>query len=161
MKTSEWKVAKFASGRKWQCWTCRCELTEASATVDHLTPRSRGGTDAGSNYKLACVDCNTRRGNAPLRRADIDRLKGRERPRRKDFSQLAEAIKRSRKRKETAMDSNEQIERGMQLAKECANKHANDANWHALRAHLERMTQTIPGGAWSNDNGPQASPQET
>ena len=47
------------------------------------------------------------------------------------------------------MNSKEQIERGMQLAKECSSKYANDANWHALRAHLERMTQTIPGGSWS------------
>ena len=47
------------------------------------------------------------------------------------------------------MNSQEQIERGMQLAKECSSKYANDANWHVLRAHLERMTQTVPGGSWS------------
>ena len=47
------------------------------------------------------------------------------------------------------MNSKEQIERGMQLAKECSSRYSNDANWHALRSHLERMTQTIPGGSWS------------
>ena len=46
------------------------------------------------------------------------------------------------------MTAAEQVERAMQLAKDCTGKYANEANWHVLRAHLERMTQTIPGGAW-------------
>ena len=44
----------------------------------------------------------------------------------------------------------EQIERGLHLAKECASKNATPANWHALRAHLERMTQTLPCGNWAD-----------
>lgn len=33
------------------------------ATLEHLTPRSRGGTDAQANLRLACRDCNEARGN--------------------------------------------------------------------------------------------------
>lgn len=51
------------------------------------------------------------------------------------------------------------IERGMFLAKECANKRANAANWLALRAHLERMTRTIPGGSWHGSTEALASPR--
>jgi 5-methylcytosine-specific restriction endonuclease McrA len=35
-------------------------------TLDHLVPRSHGGTDEPSNLKLAHMGCNTARGNAPL-----------------------------------------------------------------------------------------------
>ena len=34
-----------------------------ATTVDHLTPRSKGGTDAPENLAPACVSCNSERGN--------------------------------------------------------------------------------------------------
>jgi len=33
-------------------------------TLDHLTPRSQGGSNALSNLRLACFSCNNRRGAA-------------------------------------------------------------------------------------------------
>jgi hypothetical protein len=54
------------------------------------------------------------------------------------------------------MNTKEQIDHGLRLARECAGKYANEANWRALRAHLERMTQTIPSGAWATDAAKQS-----
>ena len=38
----------------------RCNYcgTPHSLTVDHIIPRSRGGTSAKSNLQILCVDCN-------------------------------------------------------------------------------------------------------
>lgn len=39
-----------------------CGTTKGEIVVDHLLPRSRGGTDAWNNLVLACVRCNDRKG---------------------------------------------------------------------------------------------------
>jgi len=44
------------------CIYCGCEMTftrnkEHSATIEHLTPRSRGG-GKGNNISLSCLGCN-------------------------------------------------------------------------------------------------------
>jgi 5-methylcytosine-specific restriction endonuclease McrA len=41
------------------CWICG----ETATTVDHVIPRSKGGTDADANLLPACLSCNSRRGN--------------------------------------------------------------------------------------------------
>jgi 5-methylcytosine-specific restriction endonuclease McrA len=35
------------------------------ATIEHLTPKSQGGTDDLANLVLACKLCNSSRGNRP------------------------------------------------------------------------------------------------
>ena len=44
------------------CHWCRGHLSEQSATIDHVIPRSLGGTDALANLEMACIPCNTARG---------------------------------------------------------------------------------------------------
>jgi 5-methylcytosine-specific restriction endonuclease McrA len=45
------------------CWYCGCELSLAKwATIDHETPRSRGGADEPENVLLSCRRCNQRKG---------------------------------------------------------------------------------------------------
>lgn len=44
---------------------CRYCGTTDQLTVEHLTPRSRGGTDAKPNLGISCLTCNQRKG--PLR----------------------------------------------------------------------------------------------
>lgn len=95
MKPADWKAAKFASGRHQACWMCAAALTESVATVDHLIPASRGGRDLPGNFALSCKPCNGERGNKPLSAAQRDKIKGREKPKGRDFSGLAAAIKRS------------------------------------------------------------------
>ncbi len=58
--------------------TCAsCDKTDGPLQVEHIVPRSRGGTDRVSNLTLACETCNTRKGNRPVAdflKRDPDRL---------------------------------------------------------------------------------------
>lgn len=50
-------------------WGHRCAYCGAEGVpleVDHIVPRSRGGSNRVSNLTLACHDCNQRKGNRPL-----------------------------------------------------------------------------------------------
>lgn len=47
-----------------RCWWCGCELPEEKLTLDHLMPRSRGGSHALENLRLAGFPCNNSRGNS-------------------------------------------------------------------------------------------------
>lgn len=97
MDTTEYLNLKFASGRPRKCWMCYCLLTRATASVDHLQPKSKGGKDRADNYMLACKQCNSARGNKVLPKAVRQDLKGRQAPKKRDFSALAAAIKAQRK----------------------------------------------------------------
>jgi len=48
---------------KWQRRCAYCQATEGPLEIEHLVPRSRGGSDRISNLALACVPCNQRKGN--------------------------------------------------------------------------------------------------
>ena len=62
------------------------------------------------------------------------------------------------------MTCTDNVERAMQLARECAHKLATPANWHALRAHLEAMD--VAGAKrrclqeWDNVNDPPCHPSD-
>jgi 5-methylcytosine-specific restriction endonuclease McrA len=54
-----------------------CGSTNAALEIDHVHPRSRGGTDRCSNLVLSCHRCNQAKGNQPLEAflaKDPDRL---------------------------------------------------------------------------------------
>ena len=40
-----------------------CSRTDASLTVDHIVPKSRGGEDTWENLVTACVECNNHKGD--------------------------------------------------------------------------------------------------
>lgn len=63
----------YAQGQK--CIYCRCPLTPANATLDHLTPKASGGKDAVRNLAVACADCNGLKGGLP-RKLFLRILKG-------------------------------------------------------------------------------------
>jgi 5-methylcytosine-specific restriction endonuclease McrA len=45
-------------------WTCQyCGSERGSLTVDHVVPRSRGGTSAWENIVTCCAPCNRRKGD--------------------------------------------------------------------------------------------------
>ncbi|MGK7880039.1 MAG: HNH endonuclease, partial [Crocosphaera sp.] len=53
--------------------TCQyCGATDKPFEVDHIHPRSKGGSDRVSNLTLACHDCNQAKGNQDIK----DFLKG-------------------------------------------------------------------------------------
>ncbi|WP_234383145.1 RNA-guided endonuclease IscB [Streptomyces dysideae] len=51
---------------KWRHACAYCGATGVPLNIDHIRPRSRGGTDRISNLTLACIPCNQAKGNAPV-----------------------------------------------------------------------------------------------
>ncbi len=47
----------------YQCQYCAKKPKTAELTIDHVMPRSRGGLSTWENCVLACIRCNTRKGN--------------------------------------------------------------------------------------------------
>ena len=61
------KRRRFARLLEWYgplcCW-CRDGFPIGRLTIEHQVPRSRGGSHALNNLRLACRGCNNRRGNS-------------------------------------------------------------------------------------------------
>lgn len=51
-----------------QCLYCSTELTEETATIEHIVPLSHGGKDNVYNMALACEPCNHGLGDLPAAR---------------------------------------------------------------------------------------------
>jgi hypothetical protein len=51
---------------KWNRTCAYCGITDTPLNIDHIHPRSRGGSDRVSNLVLACVPCNQGKGNRPI-----------------------------------------------------------------------------------------------
>lgn len=45
------------------CQYCGKKFERGELTLDHIVPRSRGGTGTWENIVLACLDCNIRKGD--------------------------------------------------------------------------------------------------
>ena len=57
-------------------YTCQyCEIKSHSLTIDHVVPRSKGGTDAWDNVVACCQKCNVKKGNRTPKEAGIDLVK--------------------------------------------------------------------------------------
>src|SRR6266513_6529098 len=52
-------------------WTCQYCGSRSSLTVDHVVPRSKGGTSSWDNIVTSCAPCNRRKGDALLRHAGM------------------------------------------------------------------------------------------
>ncbi|MEV7341607.1 RNA-guided endonuclease IscB [Streptomyces sp. NPDC093544] len=51
---------------KWNRACAYCDATGVPLNIDHLRPRSRGGSGRISNLVLACVPCNQAKGSTPV-----------------------------------------------------------------------------------------------
>jgi 5-methylcytosine-specific restriction endonuclease McrA len=58
------KKAQLISDYGSRCWWCGHCLSEKKLTLDHLKPKSRGGSNSLENLRLACFPCNNSRGNS-------------------------------------------------------------------------------------------------
>lgn len=47
------------------CYWCGSYFPVKELTLDHLNPKSLGGSNSFENLRLACRDCNQTRGNSP------------------------------------------------------------------------------------------------
>ncbi len=57
-----------------------CGTTSTQLTVDHITPRSKGGIDSWENLITACVHCNNKKGSRPLDKTGMTLLSKPRRP---------------------------------------------------------------------------------
>lgn len=48
------------------CWYCGKEMPKNKLTVDHVFPRSKGGSDDFDNIVLACKECNSSKNDLDL-----------------------------------------------------------------------------------------------
>jgi 5-methylcytosine-specific restriction endonuclease McrA len=46
------------------CWWCERSFPEKELTLEHLLPKSKGGSDSDENLRLAGKNCNQARGNS-------------------------------------------------------------------------------------------------
>lgn len=51
---------------KWNSACAYCDATGVPLNIDHVRPRSRGGSNRISNLVLACIPCNKDKGNTPV-----------------------------------------------------------------------------------------------
>ena len=52
---------------KWGRKCAYCAVTDTRLEIDHIVPRSKGGSNRASNLTLACHPCNQRKGNQDIR----------------------------------------------------------------------------------------------
>lgn len=52
---------------KWGRQCAYCDAAHVPLTIDHIHPKSKGGSDRVSNLTLACVPCNQRKNNQDVR----------------------------------------------------------------------------------------------
>jgi CRISPR/Cas system Type II protein with McrA/HNH and RuvC-like nuclease domain len=78
------------------CMWCDSPLADETATLEHVIPVSRGGTDARANFVLACAGCNNERGNPEVAAEESTAI-------RDAWMQKAEPTRRHRQRRESRL----------------------------------------------------------
>jgi 5-methylcytosine-specific restriction endonuclease McrA len=56
---------------RFACQYCHAKPGSEELTIDHIVPKSRGGRTTWENCVLACLNCNTRKGNRSPREASM------------------------------------------------------------------------------------------
>ncbi|MBC7660043.1 MAG: HNH endonuclease [Chitinophagaceae bacterium] len=56
---------------KYVCQYCSKKLSEKHATIDHIIPRSKGGSDTWENTVCCCVSCNSKKGSRTLEESQM------------------------------------------------------------------------------------------
>jgi 5-methylcytosine-specific restriction endonuclease McrA len=72
---------------EYTCQYCSCDVTESSATLDHVLPVSKGGKTTWENSATACKPCN-------YRKAASTKMKPKNLPYKPHFWDLVEKRKR-------------------------------------------------------------------
>ena len=57
------------------CQYCATNLSLSEATIDHVVPKSKGGSHAWTNVALACSKCNQKKGSKLLENLSINLYK--------------------------------------------------------------------------------------
>ena len=70
-------------------WTCQYCGARSNLTVDHVIPRSKGGTSDWENIVASCAPCNRRKGDLLLRNSGMRLTRTPRRPSPNVFIQVA------------------------------------------------------------------------
>jgi 5-methylcytosine-specific restriction endonuclease McrA len=68
-KQRQHTVQRLAAMYGYICWYCGADISGTAALklrLDHIVPRSKGGTNEGSNLALACEVCDGAKANMSL-----------------------------------------------------------------------------------------------
>jgi 5-methylcytosine-specific restriction endonuclease McrA len=57
-----------------RCVYCEAKVTLNSFTIDHVLPRSQGGTSSWDNLVTSCQSCNNRKGNRRLKPNELAQM---------------------------------------------------------------------------------------
>jgi len=76
---------------QYTCQYCGATPGRAELTIDHVVPRSRGGSTSWENLTVACRPCNQRKGNRTPREAGMALRRQPHRPRYVALAFLGEA----------------------------------------------------------------------
>ena len=76
---------KFSRKNVWirdegRCQYCNTLVSIKDFTLDHVVPRTKGGTTVWNNVVTCCSTCNSRKGDKPLNRCGMNLLKNPAKP---------------------------------------------------------------------------------
>ncbi len=71
-----------------RCQYCGRKFATQDLSLDHVTPRSRGGLSTWTNIVCACLKCNVRKGGRTPREANMTLIRPAEKPRRSPMLNL-------------------------------------------------------------------------
>ena len=71
-----------------QCQYCGKKYPTSELSLDHVTPRSQGGTSTWENIVCACVSCNVRKGGRTPKQANLHLIRRPEKPKRSPMLNL-------------------------------------------------------------------------
>jgi len=69
--TQATKVAKIKARDGNECYLCNMPLTEEDMTMEHLIPKSKGGSSRIDNLKLAHGRCNVLKGDRLIEELEL------------------------------------------------------------------------------------------
>lgn len=66
-----WVRTRLAEAQNWRCCWCGRHVSifrgrRDSATIEHVLPKSQGGTDDWENLAMSCARCNSDRGSQDM-----------------------------------------------------------------------------------------------
>lgn len=79
---------------RYTCQYCACQPGPEELTIDHVMPRSRGGTSSWENSLLACVECNRKKANRTPAEAGMTPRKVPKKPSWKTLTQVHPKMRR-------------------------------------------------------------------
>jgi 5-methylcytosine-specific restriction endonuclease McrA len=115
---------------KWGRECVYCGVKDVQLEIEHIAPKSKGGSDRVSNLTLACHDCNQRKGNMDISEFLDDRQK------------LSKILSQAKSPLRDAAAVNSTREAISNIAKQ----YNNVKNWTGGRTKMNRVKQNLSKG---------------